>query len=956
MALLAQTPTPAPAPAAPAAGPAGQGRGQVAPGQEPAAGRGGGRGRGGPEQLLGGPQLSDPAYANYEFTKREPVRPLPPEEQLKKFILQPGYRLELVLADPIIQEPAEIYFDGNGRMFVAEIRGYMRDADATGQLDPVGRISVHTDTNNDGVYDKHSVFVDNLIFPRFTTPFGPNAILAKESNSQDVWKYTDTNNDGVADKKELFGSGFGRLGNVEHQESHLTWALDNWMYSTFNSFRTRWTPHGVIKEPTGAGGGQWGVVQDNDGKVWFQGGASGLPGYWQLPILYGNFGGGRGAAAPGGIVTMDPDLGTPWGAPVRIADMQGGLGATRMPDGSLRSTTAGAGNDIVRAHRMPADLQGDYLYGEVVARIVRRVRPENKDGITTIRNYYDGNEFIKSTDPLFRPVDMTTAPDGTIYITDMYHGIIQEATWSGRGTYLRARIEQYELDKVIGRGRIWRLVYDGVKPDNSDALPRDTTVPRMNDESSAQLVAHLGHPNGWWRDTAQQILVLKQDKSVVPLLQERLRTSTNLLEKFHTLWTLEGLESLDAATVRREMQSTEPRMRIQAIRASETLYKGGDRSFAADYRRMASDSDVNVVMQALMTINKWRVPDAAAITRLTADANKAAGVQLVATTYLNPAAGNAGGGGPGGGGRGGGPTFTTAEMATIERGAQIYSELCFSCHGSDGYGAPRPGDSSGATMAPPLAGNPRVGGHRDYVVKAILHGVTGPVNGETFQEVMIPNQQNPDDWVAAVASYVRNSFGNSAGIVSVADVRRVRAATGNRRTMWTVPEIEASLPKLLVNDGTWKVSASHNAAAAANGLSMTTWSSQTGQTAGMWYLIEFPQAVNVTELQFTSTAGGGRGGGGGGRGAAAAAPGTPAPPPPSPGYPRGFKVEVSTNGTTWVSAAVGQGEGPNTTITFRQVPARFLRITQTATAADLPPWTIQQLRVFEAPRPVAPAR
>jgi hypothetical protein len=191
------------------------------------------------------------------------------------------------------------------------------------------------------------------------------------------------------------------------------------MYSTENAFRARWTPHGVIKEPTGNGGAQWGVVQDDDGKMWFQGGASGLPAYWQFPILYGNFGGGRGAQAADGVVTMDPDLGIPWGAPIRIADMQGGLSVVRMPDGSLRSTTAGAGGDIVRGHRMPADLQGDYLYGEEVARIVRRVRPEKVEGVTTIRNFYDGNEFIKSMDPYFRPVDQTTAPDGTVYITDI---------------------------------------------------------------------------------------------------------------------------------------------------------------------------------------------------------------------------------------------------------------------------------------------------------------------------------------------------------------------------------------------------------------------------------------------------------------------------------------------------------------------------------------------------------
>src|SRR5204863_1324162 len=211
----------------------------------------------------------------------------------------------------------------------------------------------------------------------------------------------------------------------------------------------------------------------------------------------------------------------------------------------------------------------------------------------------------------FRPVDQTTAPDGTIYITDMYHGIIQEAQWSGRGTYLRARIEQYDLDKVIHKGRIWRLVYDGIKLDRSDALARDKTMPHMNDETPAQLVTHLGHPNGWWRDTAQQLLVLKQDKSIVPTLQNMLKTSTNVLEKFHVLWTLEGLGALDAATVRQQMEDREPRMRIQVIRASETLYKAGDKSFAADYKRLSGDANVNVAVQSLLTMNRWKVPGAA---------------------------------------------------------------------------------------------------------------------------------------------------------------------------------------------------------------------------------------------------------------------------------------------------------------------------------------------------------
>jgi hypothetical protein len=366
------------------------------------------------------------------------------------------------------------------------------------------------DTNGDGLYDTHNVFVDNLVFPRFVMPFGRNAVLAKESNADEVWLFTDTDGDGTADRKEIFTTDFGRVMNVEHQESGLRWALDNWMYSTINPFRIRWTPNGVLREPTGSNAGQWGTTQDNYGKMWFQGGASGMPGYFQLPVVYGNFN------HPG---QFEPELNITWGAPVRIADMQGGMAAVRMPDGSLARATGAAGNDVYRGDRLPADMIGDYFYGEVVARIVRRLRPVKEEGLTQLRNVYEYSEFIRSTDPLFRPVDVTTAPDGTMYITDMYRGIIQEAQWSGPGTYLRQRIEQYQLDKIVRHGRIWRLTYDG--------MGRRTEKPRMLEETPAELVRHLSHPNGWWRDTAQQLLVLGQDKSVAPALVQLARASDN---------------------------------------------------------------------------------------------------------------------------------------------------------------------------------------------------------------------------------------------------------------------------------------------------------------------------------------------------------------------------------------------------------------------------------------------
>ena len=98
-----------------------------------------------------------------------------------------------------------------------------------------------------------------------------------ESNQDEVWKYSDTNGDSIADKKELFTTTFGRSGNVEHQQSSLFWGLDNWLYSTYNAFRVRWTPDGVLREPTAPNNSQWGITQDSTGRIWSRAAPAGFP-------------------------------------------------------------------------------------------------------------------------------------------------------------------------------------------------------------------------------------------------------------------------------------------------------------------------------------------------------------------------------------------------------------------------------------------------------------------------------------------------------------------------------------------------------------------------------------------------------------------------------------------------------------------------------------------------------
>ena len=154
------------------------------------------------------------------------------------------------------------------------------------------------------------MFVDHLVAPRMILPLQDGVILTSETDSDDLVKLTDTNGDGVADKREVVFTGIGQSGdaNIEHQKAGLLWNMDNWIYTTYNPFRIRWTPSGFLREPTGPNGGQWGLASDDDGKPWFvdAGGERG-PMNFQYPIHYGAFtpcppagrGGRAGGAAAG---------------------------------------------------------------------------------------------------------------------------------------------------------------------------------------------------------------------------------------------------------------------------------------------------------------------------------------------------------------------------------------------------------------------------------------------------------------------------------------------------------------------------------------------------------------------------------------------------------------------------------------------------------------------------------
>ena len=834
--------------------------------------------------------LSCAADSDAKLPEVDHVPMLSFEESLKTFQLPEGYHLELVVGDPVIKEPVVCAFDGNGRMFVAEMRTYMQNADATGEQEPTSCVSLHEDTNGDGKMDKHSIFIDDLLLPRQILPLD-DRLLVQETNTLDIFSYRDTDGDGVADEKELFFEGGERGGNMEHQPSGLIWSMDNWLYTTYSAYRLRYNGNGLtLKEPTAPNGGQWGLTQDNHGKPWYvnAGGEMG-PLNFQQPIVYGQFNVSDQFAV--GYREVFPL--------VAIPDVQGGEKRFRPEEKTLNHFTATCGEEVFRGDRLPEDIRGDLLFSEPVGRLIRRSKVDVKEGVTYLKNAYDKDEFIRSTDPNFRAVNMVTAPDGCLYIVDMYRGIIQQGNWTKPGSYLRGVIDQYGFGKNVGRGRIYRVVHD-----DFERGPQ----PNMLDESPAELVAHLEHPNGWWRDTAQKLLILKGYSSITPALVEMVDSSEHYLAKMHALWTLEGLGAATPEIIHAAAKDSHPQVRRAAIRVSETLLKAGDESLAPMVRFLAGDADADVAVQAMMTAKLLKWKDHKELIQSTMASNQTLGVQAFGKQMLT-------------GGQAMPKKLTNEQITQYNKGKATYGALCFACHGADGKGMALPGTEM--TLAPSLADSSIISGNRELAVKVVLHGLTGPIEGKTYPGEMISMESNGDAWIAEVLSYLRNSFGNSLGFISAGEVADVRKANQSRKTPWNHEELMASVPQSLPDKQNWKLSSSHGSKdldGCVDGDLTTRWTTGKSMSNGMWIQVELPEPALVSGV--TLNAGTSRS-----------------------DYPRGYSIELSEDGVNWKSKVKkGEGKTAITQIEFEEDAAKFVKITQTGEHRLY--WSIHDLEVL----------
>src|SRR4051812_8180994 len=525
--------------------------------------------------------------------KAGPTSPaLTPQDELKTFSLPPGYHAELVAAEPLIESPIIIDFDPDGRMWVLELQAFLPDASGRDTQDPICDVAVLEDTNGDGAMDKRTVFADHLVLPRALKVLDHGVLVGEPPN---LWLMKDTNGDLKADTKDSVYKNYGRfIAGVEHNANGLLWAMDNILYTS------EWNENLRLKDGTfevlpSLSRGQWQSSQDDAGRIYRN--VNDAPLFVDYtPARY--FLRNPNAARTRGLYESLIDQ-----MDATIYPLRQNRGVNRgyrdpffRPDGSSIIIQGAGSPTVYRGDKYPADVRGSVFITDSPTNLVHRFNiVDDGDGRLTAKNAYARGEFLASSDERFRPVNLSSAPDGTLYVVDMYRGVVQDGgIWSD---YLRDYIKSHDLELPVQRGRIWRIVY-GTAPSNRGPKPS------LSSASPAQLVQTLAHPNGWWRDTAQRLLVERGETSVAPALKKLASSAPDWRSKLHALWTLDGLDAIDPETVQRALSDPKAEVRAAAVRIAERYLAAENGSIANAVLALTGDKSWNVRRQVAASIGE----------------------------------------------------------------------------------------------------------------------------------------------------------------------------------------------------------------------------------------------------------------------------------------------------------------------------------------------------------------
>lgn len=487
------------------------------------------------------------------------------QQELDSFRIADGFRIELVVAEPLIEDPVSITWDEDGKLYAVEMRGYMQDTYGNGDEDPIGSVVRLHDDNGDGQMDRREVMLDFLVLPRAIAIVSQGLLIAEPPN---LWLCpSEINRASTIDcsQKISVGEYANAPGSVEHQENALVMGLDNWIYNAKSSRKFQLRNDSMDVKQT-VFRGQWGLSQDDDGLFYYNGNSNLVTG-----DLYPD------SDAIKAKVSPTPGLSQRLHRGDEVFSVRVNPGVNRAyldnvlrPDGRLRSPTAASGIEIYRGEQFPSEFYGSGFVPESAGNLVAQVKIQKNDLTVTTDHitYPDADwgqrDFMASTDERFRPVETKTGPDGALYVVDMYRGIIQDYIFLS--DQLREQILRRGLNRPLGLGRIWRVV--------SEQADINHDAPNLSDASDSELLDALALPNGWWRSTAQRLLVASGSDLRSALVSKL--ASSDEQEVIHALWTLEGRGELSRAEVSELMESGNPRLIKHGLRAACEYFTEAD--------------------------------------------------------------------------------------------------------------------------------------------------------------------------------------------------------------------------------------------------------------------------------------------------------------------------------------------------------------------------------------------
>ncbi len=498
-----------------------------------------------------------------------------PEDERRSFQVPPGFEVQLVAAEPDIPKPMNLAFDAQGRLWVSGSTEYPYPAPANRP----GRDSIRVlqDTNGDGRADKVSTFADGLNIPIGLYPYKDGAIAFSIPYIYDL---QDTDKDGRADRREILYGPLGFDRDTHGMNNAFRRGFDGWLYANHG-----WQNISTIKGKDGSrieiqGGNTYRVRPDGSRVEWFTHGQVNPFGMAFEPM--------------GDLYNADCHT-----RPIMLLLRNGYYDSFGKPHNGLgyvpsvmehsHGSTAIAGTACYTGTNFPSEYRGNMFVGNVMTSRI------NRDSIRfsgSSPRAIEEPDFLVSSDPWFRPVDIQVGPDGALYVADFYNKIIG---------HVEVALNHPGRDRV--RGRIWRIVYKG----KGNEKPELTASPNLRAADAKGLIAAFDHPVLGVRMRAGDELADRVGTEAVEPLRAAFHAGSPTA-RAHALWALYRLDSIREADVTEAAGDTDRLVRVHAMRVLAETARWSDsvRSLAL---RGLSDSDPFVARAAVDAIGKHPRPD-----------------------------------------------------------------------------------------------------------------------------------------------------------------------------------------------------------------------------------------------------------------------------------------------------------------------------------------------------------